>query len=95
MAEWFAAAVAQRLDRPKRRLSDDALESLLRYRWPGNVRELEHAIERGVVMADRAEIGISDLGLPQPLGQGHVAPAAELPRAVTPPLGPRSRHAGH
>ena len=84
MAEWFATAVAQRLDRPKRRLSDDALESLLRYRWPGNVRELEHAIERGVVMADKAEIGISDLGLPQPLG--HVTPAAELPRAITPPL---------
>ena len=86
MAEWFAAAVAQRLDRPKRLLSDDALDSLLRYRWPGNVRELEHAIERGVVMADRAEIGINDLGLPQPLGQGYVAPVAELPLAVTPSL---------
>lgn len=65
MAEWFASAVAARLEQPHRRLSDSALEAILRYRWPGNVRELEHAIERGVVMAEGREIELADMGLPQ------------------------------
>lgn len=64
MAEWFATAVASRLSHSEKRLSDHALEAILRYRWPGNVRELEHAIERGVVMAEGREIELADLGLP-------------------------------
>jgi len=64
MAEWFAEAVAARLGRPHRLLSDAALEAVCRYQWPGNVRELEHAIERGVVMAEGREIATEDLGLP-------------------------------
>ncbi len=65
MAEWFASVVAKRMEQPPRRLSERALEAVLRYRWPGNVRELEHAIERGVVMAEGREIDLADLGLPQ------------------------------
>ena len=37
-----------------RGFSDEALALLLRHPWPGNVRELENAIERAVVLAERA-----------------------------------------
>ena len=40
-----------------------AMDALMRHPWPGNVRELEHAIERSVLMATGATIGIGDLGL--------------------------------
>jgi DNA-binding NtrC family response regulator len=35
-----------------RRVSDDALQILKRYRWPGNVRELENVVQRLVLMTD-------------------------------------------
>lgn len=31
--------------------------------WPGNIRELNHAVERGVLMAQGNEITARDLGL--------------------------------
>ncbi len=37
---------------PPRRVSDDALQILKRYRWPGNVRELENVVQRLVLMND-------------------------------------------
>ena len=43
--------------RLKRRLTNEAMTSLLGYRWPGNVRELENAIERAVVTCPREEVG--------------------------------------
>ena len=33
-----------------------AMQALLDHPWPGNVRELDHAVERGVLMAERAAI---------------------------------------
>lgn len=82
MAEWFASMVAKRMEQPPRRLSERALEAVLRYRWPGNVRELEHAIERGVVMAEGREIDIPDLGLPQ-ITDAPSKPATQV-RTMTP-----------
>ncbi len=38
-----------------------AMEALQSYDWPGNVRELVNAMERGVLLADGAELGLSDL----------------------------------
>ncbi len=35
-----------------KRVSDDALQILRRYRWPGNVRELENVVQRLVLMTD-------------------------------------------
>ena len=40
-----------------------ALQALLDHPWPGNVRELDHAVERGVLMAQGATIRLGDLGL--------------------------------
>ncbi len=42
-------AAAQRGEEPKR-LSEQALETMMCYPWPGNVRELENALERAVIL---------------------------------------------
>ena len=40
-----------------------ALHALLEHPWPGNIRELDHAVERGVLMAERGVIRLGELGL--------------------------------
>lgn len=40
-----------------------AEKSLAEYSWPGNVRELNHAVERGVLMAQQGAVSTEDLGL--------------------------------
>jgi two-component system nitrogen regulation response regulator NtrX len=42
----FSAAYGRRA----REITDDAIETLMRYAWPGNVRELRNVIERIVIM---------------------------------------------
>ena len=44
-----------------RRISDDAMRSLIAYDWPGNVRELENAIERAVALGSGPILETSDL----------------------------------
>jgi DNA-binding NtrC family response regulator len=40
-----------------------ALQALVEHNWPGNVRELDHAVERGVLMAQGSNLRYSDLSL--------------------------------
>jgi DNA-binding NtrC family response regulator len=40
-----------------------ALQALTEHVWPGNVRELDHAIERGVLMAQGPSVRLADLSL--------------------------------
>jgi len=42
----FSAAYGRR----PREITDDAIETLMRYSWPGNVRELRNVVERIVIM---------------------------------------------
>ncbi|HUI58415.1 MAG TPA: sigma-54 dependent transcriptional regulator [Bryobacteraceae bacterium] len=42
---------------------EGAVKALLAHAWPGNVRELDHAVERGVLMAQGETIRAADLGL--------------------------------
>jgi transcriptional regulator with PAS, ATPase and Fis domain len=51
-AELFARQFARRMNRPRFRLSPDAMSALRAYDWPGNVRELRNAIEHAVVLAE-------------------------------------------
>ena len=39
------------------------MKALVEHPWPGNVRELDHAVERGVLMAQDGQIRVADLGL--------------------------------
>ncbi|MBA4030533.1 MAG: sigma-54-dependent Fis family transcriptional regulator [Planctomyces sp.] len=41
--------------------SEQALQTMSRYRWPGNVRELVNVVERAVVLCKGSVIGINDL----------------------------------
>ncbi|MGK2859043.1 MAG: sigma 54-interacting transcriptional regulator [Thermoanaerobaculia bacterium] len=61
LARRFARESASRHRRPRRSLSEEALEILCAYPWPGNVRELALAIDRAVVLEDGAEISPSAL----------------------------------
>jgi DNA-binding NtrC family response regulator len=40
-----------------------ALQALVDHNWPGNVRELDHAVERGVLMAQGTTLRAADLSL--------------------------------
>jgi DNA-binding NtrC family response regulator len=60
LAQHFLDLYTNENGLPQRKLSADALRSLVDYDWPGNVRELENAIERGVVLSNGPVIG-SDL----------------------------------
>jgi DNA-binding NtrC family response regulator len=51
LAQHFLKKYAQRLNRPKIQLSQEAQICLLQYHWPGNVRELGHAIEHAATLS--------------------------------------------
>lgn len=61
LAEHFLIAKAAEAGRTVVGFDDKALAALERYAWPGNVRELENVVERAVVLARSATIGIDDL----------------------------------
>jgi DNA-binding NtrC family response regulator len=61
LAERFLAQVAERLGRPKKRLSAAAEAALAGYAWPGNARELRNLIERSAVLAAADEIDATEL----------------------------------
>ena len=65
LAQHFLELYATKLGKSVRVLDDDALVAMKAYSWPGNVRQLENVIERAVVVADGAFIGID--GLPAEL----------------------------
>jgi transcriptional regulator with PAS, ATPase and Fis domain len=61
LAHEFVQRSAARMSKEVRSISADAMTLLVRYHWPGNVRELEHAIERAVILARGATVGVRDL----------------------------------
>jgi two-component system response regulator HydG len=73
---------------PAERFSREAVARLGDYPWPGNVRELGHLVERLVLLARSAEIGVEDLpppvtatkGAEPAVFQGPVVPVREIQR---------------
>jgi transcriptional regulator with PAS, ATPase and Fis domain len=61
LARYFIAKYGKKLDKPMRRISDEAMSALISHPWPGNIRELENAVERSVVVAETDEIRKEDL----------------------------------
>ncbi|HZQ24159.1 MAG TPA: sigma-54 dependent transcriptional regulator [Terriglobales bacterium] len=50
LARYFLKELALTYGRRPREITDDAIQTLMRYSWPGNVRELKNVIERIVIM---------------------------------------------
>jgi len=50
LARFFLKELSSQYGRRPREITDDAIETLMRYSWPGNVRELRNVIERIVIM---------------------------------------------
>lgn len=63
LAQSFLVRHAQHYRKAIKAFEASAVEALVGHFWPGNVRELDHAIERGVLMAQGPQIRVADLGL--------------------------------
>ncbi len=57
----FGQQFSQKKNKPSKRLSPAALESLSRYQWPGNVRELENLMERLIILTEGEVVEVEDL----------------------------------
>jgi DNA-binding NtrC family response regulator len=81
LAEHFVEKYAKANGLPRRVLSAEAREQLLRAPWPGNVRELENTLHRAVLLASGEIIGADAISMPDGTGlneavRGHSAAAA-------------------
>jgi len=63
LASHFLRQHAQRYRKNISGFESAALQALLDHPWPGNIRELDHAVERGVLMAQASTIRLGELGL--------------------------------
>ncbi|MDP8255910.1 MAG: sigma-54 dependent transcriptional regulator [Candidatus Alcyoniella australis] len=61
IAQTVIDRLRNRLDRPRAKISPEALAALAAYDWPGNVRELENVLERSLLLADVDELEPEDL----------------------------------
>jgi len=62
----FARQVAAENGWKEKGFAPDAIAELRRYPWPGNVRELRNVVERLVLLAAEATIGVEDVRLALP-----------------------------
>jgi len=63
LAMHFLRQHAQRYRKTIHGFETAAMQALLDHPWPGNIRELDHAVERGVLMAQGSTIRLGELGL--------------------------------
>ncbi len=63
LAHHFLRQHAQRYRKPITGFEPAAIQALVDHPWPGNIRELDHAVERGVLMAQGATLRLGELGL--------------------------------
>lgn len=63
LASQFLRQHSQRYRKDIKGFEPAAMQRLLQNLWPGNVRELDHAVERGVLMAQGNMLRVEDLSL--------------------------------
>ena len=63
LAHHFLRGYAQRYRKAVTGFDAAAVQALREHPWPGNVRELDHAVERGVLLAQDTLVRSADLGL--------------------------------
>ncbi len=69
----FLERFNQRLGKHIEGVTPEALECLEEYDWPGNIRELENVMERSVLFANGARLGINELP-PEVLNRSELPP---------------------
>ncbi len=61
LIEHFLGRAAEHFGRPRKPLTQAALQACLTHAWKGNVRELRSAIEKALLLSNGEEIDIADL----------------------------------
>ncbi len=61
LVDYFLEKFNRKLDRSVKRVDEQVMSLLVRYRWPGNIRELENLVERMILMAGGDTIVPADL----------------------------------
>jgi formate hydrogenlyase transcriptional activator len=61
LAKYFLDRIGAEMGRRPLRFTQGSLEAVRAYHWPGNVRELQHLVERGIILANRAEVDLAGL----------------------------------
>jgi transcriptional regulator with GAF, ATPase, and Fis domain len=61
LAEHFLERLDREMGLPRRTLSPEALQRLLRFDWPGNVRELENTLQSSALLSRGTLLGAEDL----------------------------------
>ena len=57
----FMEKYREKLQRDVRTISQDAINSMMRYHWPGNIREMENLMERAIIMTPGKDITKIDI----------------------------------
>jgi len=60
---YFFKLHAKKTGKPKKTISEEALETLKAYDWPGNVRELQNLVERMCTVIDEPVVQLDDIDL--------------------------------
>ena len=63
LAALFIKDISQRIGKPVRGVTEEALAVLTNYQYPGNIRELENIIERAIILCDAEELSENDFPL--------------------------------
>jgi chemotaxis protein methyltransferase CheR len=61
LANHFLQKFTVKTGKPINGVSNEVMTKLQSYHWPGNVRELENVMERGVILAHGATLGVEDI----------------------------------
>ncbi|MCU4176783.1 sigma-54-dependent transcriptional regulator [Carboxylicivirga sp. N1Y90] len=61
LVSHFITLYCSHYRKPPMKVDKSALRCMMDYAWPGNVRELQHAVEKGVIMADNNLLSKKDL----------------------------------
>jgi transcriptional regulator with GAF, ATPase, and Fis domain len=80
LVESFLEEIGRTVGRPAAGLSEEVMDTLVRYAWPGNVRELRNAIERAVILCEGGLVTSEHL----PLGIASAVAADPKPAASEP-----------
>ncbi len=71
LAHHFLRAYCEKNQKALQGFTNECMRLMTAHDWPGNVRELENAVERGVVLARGALVGVDDI--PEAIAAAHPA----------------------